>query len=119
MIQKDSDDFGRKRWEVEHYEELVVPVEQAVDARDEKYLIARTQKLNLETNHRKDGFYCQVCNQLYKCDIAYLTHINSQAHNRKLGMSLKVEGSSVSDVKSKLAHLAKAQPLSKIKQKIN
>lgn len=82
-------------------------------------MIARTQKLELEKNHRKDGFYCQVCNQLYKCDIAYLTHINSQAHNRKLGMSLKVEASTANDVKNKLLGLSKAQPISKIRQKIN
>jgi len=38
--------------------------------------------------------------------LAYITHINSASHNRKLGMNMKVEAVSVETVAEKLARMA-------------
>ena len=41
--------------------------------------------------------------------MAYITHINSPSHNRKLGMNMKVEASSAQSVAEKLAAMSKAK----------
>jgi hypothetical protein len=42
----------------------------------------------------------------FKCDMAYITHVNSPGHNRKLGMNMKVEGVGVEAVQEKLRKMA-------------
>lgn len=37
--------------------------------------------------------------------MAYLTHLNSPAHNRKLGMNMKVKNVSIETVSSKISSL--------------
>ena len=53
----------------------------------------------------KEVFYCQVCKEGFKCDLAYITHLNSAQHNSKLGMSMKVRAVSAEEVSAKLAAL--------------
>lgn len=55
---------------------------------------------------KTEVFYCEVCKVGFKCDIAYITHINSPSHNRKLGMNMRVEAVSVGTVAEKLAKMA-------------
>ncbi len=48
----------------------------------------------IDTNKKKkvtEVFYCDVCEEGFKCDISYITHLNSPAHNRKIGMNMKVK----------------------------
>ncbi|KAJ3415925.1 hypothetical protein HDV05_003766 [Chytridiales sp. JEL 0842] len=53
------------------------------------------------------GFPCKVCNVVLKDSVAYLDHINGRKHQLNMGMSMKVERSTVEDVKATLERLAR------------
>lgn len=62
----------------------------------------------IENNKKKqktEVFYCEVCKQGFKCDIALITHLNSPSHNSKLGMNMKVMASSKESVAEKLKRM--------------
>lgn len=83
--------------------------------RNKALLVGREENLNIEKytgriekNKRsktREVFYCEVCKEGFKCDLAYITHLNSPAHNRKLGMNMKVRAVSPQEVKDKLRAL--------------
>lgn len=68
---------------------------------------------NNKKNKKTEVFFCEVCKVGFKCDLAYITHVNSSAHNRKLGMNMKVERVSVDSVAEKLASLKSGPAVSK------
>jgi U4/U6.U5 tri-snRNP component SNU23 len=53
------------------------------------------------------GWHCKVCDCFLKDSHTYLDHINGRKHQRNLGYSMRVEKSTTSQIKEKLAQLAK------------
>ncbi|KAG6964723.1 hypothetical protein JG687_00005796 [Phytophthora cactorum] len=83
------------------------------------FLKARTAKMSLETSvgtvkvvksedlSKNGGYYCEVCECGLKDSVAYLDHINGKKHLRKLGYSMRVERSTVDQVKNRLQNYEK------------
>ncbi|GAQ87124.1 U4/U6.U5 tri-snRNP component SNU23 [Klebsormidium nitens] len=55
------------------------------------------------------GFFCNVCQCIVKDSAVYLDHINGKKHQRALGMSMRVERSSVDQVKQRFETLKRKQ----------
>jgi len=60
----------------------------------------------VEGGARKAGWECTECDMVFHDSDALLEHLNSRLHLGKLGYSMRIEKSSASAVKSRLARLA-------------
>ena len=49
------------------------------------------------------GFHCKVCDVTLKDSNRFLSHLNSRAHQKLLGMSMRVRRSTVDDIKAAFA----------------
>jgi hypothetical protein len=60
----------------------------------------KTQVIGLNTPlNQQAGYYCKTCDCVLRDSQSYLDHINGKYHNRALGMSMRVEKSTVEQVR--------------------
>ncbi|EDO42264.1 predicted protein [Nematostella vectensis] len=118
-----SDNF-RRTWDKEEYEKKAKDRlkeeeegESSIEKRNgppvkRELLKKRDYEVDLETNLGKSivitksssmsqtgGYYCNVCDCVVKDSINFLDHINGKKHQRNMGMSMRVERSSLDQVK--------------------
>merc|ERR1719278_469778 len=122
-------DDHRRKWDNAEYEKNAqarVELEEAIEkARERKShepgperdkLRARDYKVDIDSrlgkstvitkntpNAETGGYYCNVCDCVVKDSINFLDHINGKKHQRNLGMSMRIERSSLDQVKERFA----------------
>ncbi len=118
-----ADNF-RRTWDTQEYEKLAkerlededaepVPKRSNVPVKRE-LLKPREHEVDLDSSLGKSvvitkstptaqqgGYFCNVCDCIVKDSINFLDHINGKKHQRNLGMSMRVERSSLDQVKKR------------------
>ncbi|XP_019560001.3 zinc finger matrin-type protein 2 [Aedes albopictus] len=114
-------DDHRRKWDRKEYERLAqerLLAKTSTATEDEpvskELLKQREYKVDLDSKLGKSmvinkstpssqsgGYYCNVCDCVVKDSINFLDHINGKKHQRNLGMSMKVERSSLDQVKER------------------
>jgi len=120
-------DDHRRKWDREEYERLAEErkreeKERLEEETDKKkgppikrdLLKTREYKVDLDSKLGKSivinkntptwqsgGYYCNVCDCVVKDSINFLDHINGKKHQRNLGMSMRVERSSLDSVRKR------------------
>ncbi|KAL6759370.1 hypothetical protein V8C86DRAFT_2574448 [Haematococcus lacustris] len=65
--------------------------------------LGKTQVVGLNMPlSQQAGYFCSVCDCILRDSQSYLDHINGKWHNRALGMTMRVEKSTVDQVRRKL-----------------
>ncbi|EEB11449.1 zinc finger protein matrin type, putative [Pediculus humanus corporis] len=115
----------RRKWDRDHYirlaaERLREELEKEEKGKDKhmpvkrELLKQRDYRVDLESKLGKSvvitkstpssqsgGYYCNACDCVVKDSINFLDHINGKKHQRNLGMSMRVERSSLDQVKKR------------------
>ncbi|XP_046555838.1 zinc finger matrin-type protein 2-like [Haliotis rubra] len=112
----------RRKWDRDEYEKIAAERLLAKELDDEddevpvkrELLKPREYKVDLDSKLGKStvitkttpasqqgGYYCNVCDCVVKDSINFLDHINGKKHQRNLGMSMRIERSSLDQVKQR------------------
>jgi U4/U6.U5 tri-snRNP component SNU23 len=114
-------DDHRKKWDRKEFERKALDRIQTLKKDDvlppetpRELLKVREYKVDLDSKLGKSmvinkttpssqsgGYFCNVCDCVVKDSINFLDHINGKKHQRNLGMSMKVERSSLEQVKDR------------------
>lgn len=114
-------DDHRKKWDRKEYERKALDRIQKLKKDDDdepeaprEMLKVREYKVDLDSKLGKSmvinkttpssqsgGYFCNVCDCVVKDSINFLDHINGKKHQRNLGMSMKVERSSLEQVRDR------------------
>jgi len=115
----------RRKWDQEEYERLAterlraeIEAEENGDLKQpavkRDFLRQRDYRVDLDSKLGKSivitrttpqsqsgGYYCNVCDCVVKDSINFLDHINGKKHQRNLGMSMRIERSTLDQVKQR------------------
>ncbi|XP_070507907.1 zinc finger matrin-type protein 2 [Chironomus tepperi] len=113
-------DDHRRKWDKKEFERKALDRIQKVKKEEpqpetsRELLKVRDYKVDLDSKLGKSmvinkttpssqsgGYFCNVCDCVVKDSINFLDHINGKKHQRNLGMSMKVERSSLEQVKER------------------
>lgn len=113
-------DDHRRKWDKKEFERKALDRIQKIKKNEEpveapkELLKVREYKVDLDsklgksmvinkatTSQASGGYFCNVCECVVKDSINFLDHINGKKHQRNLGMSMKVERSSLEQVKER------------------
>lgn len=117
-------DDHRRKWDREEYERLAAERLKGEEEDDEsnkktvptkrELLKQREYKVDLDSKLGKSvvinkntptsqsgGYYCNVCDCVVKDSINFLDHINGKKHQRNLGMSMRIERSTLDQVRNR------------------
>lgn len=113
-------DDHRRKWDKKEFERKALDRIQKIKKNEEppeaprELLKVREYKVDLDSKLGKSmvinkttpssqsgGYFCNVCDCVVKDSINFLDHINGKKHQRNLGMSMKVERSSLEQVKER------------------
>ncbi|KAG8285660.1 zinc finger matrin-type protein 2 [Homalodisca vitripennis] len=113
----------RRKWDRDEYERLAAErIQEELDAQEKaqqkqppvkrELLRQRDYRVDLESKLGKSivitkntpssqtgGYYCNVCDCVVKDSINFLDHINGKKHQRNMGMSMRVETSTLDQVR--------------------
>jgi U4/U6.U5 tri-snRNP component SNU23 len=139
----ETDDSFRRKWDKDEYEKLA---QKYIREDEEKFrgvvrpgkpierslLKARDYKVNVEDKLGKivvvtkdtplsqsGGFYCNVCDCVIKDSTNFFDHINGRKHQKNLGMSMRVQKSTLSQVQQRLKKVKDKQELKQRAQDID
>ncbi|XP_063232673.1 zinc finger matrin-type protein 2 [Bacillus rossius redtenbacheri] len=125
MALRDKPEDHRRKWDRDEYERLAAErIQEELEAQEKakqkpppvkrELLRQRDYRVDLESKLGKSvvitkntpssqtgGYYCNVCDCVVKDSINFLDHINGKKHQRNLGMSMRVERSSLDQVKKR------------------
>lgn len=128
MASSSKPDDYRRKWDKEEFEKIAkAKLDEDDDDEDEwkssgrqspvkrEFLKPRDYRVDLESKLGKTtvitkttpasqtgGYYCNVCDCVVKDSINFLDHINGKKHQRNLGMSMRVERSTLDQVKQRM-----------------
>lgn len=120
LVSSDSDDDAFEDWDFSERRERKSKKNKDEPPVKRSLLQKRDYKVDLDSKLGKSvvvnknapstsggGYYCNACDCVVKDSINFLDHINGKKHQRNLGMSMKVERSSLDQVKNRFAQLKK------------
>ncbi|CAL8117924.1 unnamed protein product [Orchesella dallaii] len=63
--------------------------------------VGQSKLVEMNSHSSTTGYYCNICDCVVKDSINFLDHVNGKKHQRNIGMSMRVERSTLDQVKKR------------------